>query len=45
MRILAEKEAGVQDKYSLTALMRAAFRGYLDCVKILAPLEKKIEGW
>ena len=40
VRILAEKEAKMQDGGKMTALMYAAGQGHLDCVKILAPLEE-----
>ena len=40
VRMLAEKEAKMQDRFGLTALMFAAYKGHLECVKSLAPLEK-----
>jgi len=40
VRILAEKEAGMQDELGETALILAAIKGHLECVEILAPLEK-----
>ena len=48
VRVLAEKEAGMQDEYRNTALMAAAQKGHPECVKILAPLEKGLknnDGW
>ncbi len=43
VKILAEKEARMQDGFGLTALMLAAEEGHLECVKILAPLEKGMQ--
>ena len=39
VRILAEKEVGMQDEYNNTALMVAAREGHLECVKILSDFE------
>ena len=44
VRILIEKEVGMQDKDRRTALMSAAGYGHLECVKILAPLEKGMKN-
>ena len=44
VRILAEKEAKMQDEEKRTALMYAAENGHLECVKILAPLEKGMQS-
>ena len=44
VRILAEKEAKMQDGYNETALMFAAEKGHLECVEILAPLEKGMKN-
>ena len=40
VRILAEKEARIQDNAGKTALMFAAHMGHLECLKILAPKEE-----
>ena len=34
----------MQDETKWTALMFAAMRGYMDCVKILAPIEKGLKN-
>ena len=43
-RILVGKEAKMQDACGWTALVRAAYKGRLECVKILAPLEKGVKS-
>ncbi len=43
VRILAEKEAGMKDENGWTALILAAMNGHLECVKILAPLENRMQ--
>ena len=48
VRILAEKEAKMQDEEKWTALIHAARNGHHECVEILAPLEKGMQnnnGW
>ena len=44
VRILAQKEAKMQDGGKMTALMYAAEKGHLECVEILAPLEKEMKN-
>ena len=44
VRILAEKEAKMQDGNNNTALMYTAENGQLECVKILAQLEKGMKS-
>jgi len=39
VRILAEKEAGMQDEHGWSALMLAAEKGHPECLKILASEE------
>ena len=44
VRLLMSKEARMQEQtYDGTALMFAASQGHLECVKLLAPLEKGIK--
>ena len=44
VRLLAEKEARMQDEDGWTALIYAARNGHLECVKILAPLEQGMKS-
>ena len=42
VRILAEKETGIQDEIGLTALMMAAKNDHAECVRVLVEKEAKM---